>query len=444
MKRRILLFAAVLVVAGCSSKTQKKNPTSYTSHKVDPTSTKNATAQPVEKEIPMAQPEKKEWSGYKFQYGKHTLSVNDEVDKLVSSLGEPKKKTEYETKAFVGKQYVYEYDGMKIATYPGDTKDYVQSIMLTDPTISTEEGIKVGASQGELESAYGDALVEQDNGIWIATLGNTKIRFILLDGKVAAIDYFADVKNKVLSKDKEAPDIVNPFEITVYRDQKDSEIDYYRYTTAKDEVDVNARVIIDTSSVNKEQLGEYNVKIYAYDRAGNKSFVHTVYTVADKAAGYTEPEKVDSRADKVLEKIIHDGMSTTDKCTAIYKWIRGNFNFVDTSDKTDWVQAANTGLKRRSGDCFVYYAVAQELLYRSGIQSMRVQKNPGYHSTHYWSLVYVPEQGWYHFDTTPRRTGGEFNLVTDRWLLNYSARNGNSHDFNTDKYPATPKKDVEK
>ena len=69
---------------------------------------------------------------------------------------------------------------------------------------------------------------------WIATLGDTKIRFILLDGKVAAIDYFADVKNKVLSKDKEAPDIVNPFEITVYRDQKDSEIDYYRYTTAKD------------------------------------------------------------------------------------------------------------------------------------------------------------------------------------------------------------------
>lgn len=439
MNKKIMLIAAALFLSGCTAKAETKDPNNYTSEKTATPTQIIETAEPKENDT-----DSNEDVGYKFEYGKQEISVNEDVDTLLASLGEAKKKTSYKSVAFTGKEHVYEYDGIKIATYPGDTKDYIESIMITDKSITTEEGIKVGDSAKKLKQAYKDTLSEGKNGIMEATSGDTMIRFIVMDKKVAAIDYYAVIKNKAYKKDNEAPKIVNPFEMTFYTDQKEEDIDYYRYTTAKDVVDANARVVIDTSNVDLSKCGNYKVTIYAYDRAGNVASEKTTYTVAEKQAGYTDPEKVDSRADAILETIITDDMSTTDKCTAIYKWIRGNFNFVDTSDKTDWVQAASNGLKRRSGDCFVYYAVAQELLYRSGVESMRVQKNPGHSSTHYWSLVYVPDQGWYHFDTTPRKSGGEFDLVTDQWLLNYSAKHGNSHDFDTNKYPATSKKTVKK
>ena len=49
--------------------------------------------------------------------------------------------------------------------------------------------------------------------------------------------------------------------------------------------------------------------------------------------------------------------------------------------------------------------------------------------------------GWYHFDTTPRQGGGEFFLLTDEEILNYSKAHKNSHIFDQSKYPATPTED---
>ena len=47
-------------------------------------------------------------------------------------------------------------------------------------------------------------------------------------------------------------------------------------------------------------------------------------------------------------------------------------------------------------------------------------------------------QGWYHFDTTPRKGGGEFFMLTDKELETYSLAHSNSHEFDHTLYPATP------
>ncbi|MDO5521696.1 MAG: transglutaminase-like domain-containing protein [bacterium] len=450
MKRKGLVLLCAVVLAGCSGKAETSTTHAPVMAEVSNTASSkagSATPEPTKtSEVPVIQTEAPEAKKYSLEYNEKKISVDDDVAAVISSLGDARKEETVTSKAFVGEEKIYTYDALTLVTYPGDTKDYIESISLRKDSIATAEGIKIGSSKSELEGTYGDKLEKGKNGIYTCKIDNTELRFIVLNDKVAAIDLFSDVKNKKLTSDKSKPEVVNAFEVTLYTDQKEEEVDYYRYVAASDERDVHPRVVADYSAVDMSKTGSYKVVYYAYDRAGNRSSkMTTTYTVAEKEANYTEPDKVDKLADQVVKKIIKEDMSTQQKCTAIYKWIRSNFSYSNTSDKIDWVQAANNGLRRKTGDCFTYYSVAQELLYRSGVQSMRVQKNPGYESTHYWNLVYVPDQGWYHFDTTPRVGGGDnFDLVTDSWLLNYSRNHSNSHDFDTSKYPATPTKSVQK
>ena len=437
MQKKLVFLLLSFTLIGCvdnqASVDKETYPTTLSS--VD---TGNQEADlPVETETP-------DEEQYTFDYKGTTISLLDSVEQVQNILGESKESKTVSSAAFVGEQKIFTYDSFRIVTYQGDTQEYIECISFLDGTYKTSEGIAIGDSKESLVQVYGDTLKAVKENIYITTLGETQIRFIILNDKVATIDYYVTLNNEKLEIDEKEPTITNPFDMTVYTDQNAEEIDYFSYTSARDDVDVTTRLVVDASKVDLSTPGDYKVTYYAYDFAGNEAETSVTYTVAEKKANYTEPSKVEALADQVLKNIITEDMTVTEKCTAIYKYMRGNFSYSNSSDKIDWIQAAATGLKRKSGDCFVYYAVAQELLYRSGVESIRVQKNPGHPTTHYWSLVYVPEQGWYHFDTTPRKGGGEFNLVTDAFLQDYSSKHKESHDFDTSKYPATPKEKVKK
>ncbi len=149
---------------------------------------------------------------------------------------------------------------------------------------------------------------------------------------------------------------------------------------------------------------------------------------------------VDAMADKVLDKITNDQMSKAEKATAIYSWVRSNIRYVSTSEKGDWVEAAYNGFRKKSGDCYTYYSVALALLSRADIPSIEVVRLDGHH---WWNLIDCGE-GWYHFDTTPRSSGGTFCLLTDAQLMEYSNKHTTkrmpygTHGFDTALYPPTP------
>lgn len=149
---------------------------------------------------------------------------------------------------------------------------------------------------------------------------------------------------------------------------------------------------------------------------------------------------VDAMADDILARIVNDNMTKTEKARAIYSWIRSNLKYVSNSEKGDWVKAAYEGLRRKRGDCYTYYAVSLALLNRVDIPSIEVIRLDG---THWWNLVNCGE-GWYHFDTCPRSSGGRFCLLTDSQLMAYSNQHitrsypYGSHGFDTSLYPATP------
>ena len=238
-------------------------------------------------------------------------------------------------------------------------------------------------------------------------------------------------------EDKEAPEINGVAPLTGFAGDP---ISYKAEITVTDNCDKKVKLEIDKSDVNQEEPGTYDVIYTAKDRAGNKTEEKTTITIKEKPENYVEPEEVEKEADEVLAEIIDDDMTQKEMARAIYDWTRTNIGYVNSSEKESWTNGAHQGFTTRQGDCFIFFATAKALLTQAGIPNLDIEKSDTSHSRHYWSLVDVGD-GWYHFDTTPRQGGGEFFLLTDEEILNYSKAHKNSHIFDQSKYPATPTED---
>ena len=221
---------------------------------------------------------------------------------------------------------------------------------------------------------------------------------------------------------------------TYYSDRKKT----YKFTDhiqAEDDRDGPVSIKADTSGINWKKTGVYKIKYTAVDKAGNKASTWA------KAQVYvpSTPERI---ADQVLGSITRKGWSDEKKARAIYNYVRKNCSYVNSSKHTDWRNAAVTGLRYSSGDCYTYYAISRLLLTRAGIMNFGIKRYPTYIGRHFWNLVYI-RGGWYHFDTTPRTSGGVFCLVTDKQLKTYSP-GGRTFGFNESLYPKRATKVISK
>lgn len=217
-------------------------------------------------------------------------------------------------------------------------------------------------------------------------------------------------------------------------------ISYKSEITVTDNCDKEVDLEVDTSDVDTETEGTYDVIYTATDRAGNTAQAETTITMKEKPQDYVEPEEVYAEADEVLAEITTEDMTLKEKARAIYDWCRNNIGYISTSDKDSWTNGAHQGFTQGQGDCFVFFSTAKALLTEAGIPNIDVIKSDTSHSSHYWSLIDCGD-GWYHFDTTPRSGGGEFFMLTDEELLEYSEAHDNSHIFDQSLYPATPTTD---
>lgn len=435
MKKIGIVLLVCLLITGCglanASNEGKgdKNPTNTTP--VLGTTPLEGTNAPKETDKYTEKPTEPQ---YKFVVNGQTIYLNEEASTL-SVLGDALETVEKESIVYNGTEKIYQYDGFSVHVVPVDGKDIIEGITISSASVTTEEGVKIGDEISNVTSVYKDASESKDS-IYMTTLGETSLRFIELDGKVAAINYFTTKAPTALTSENTEPSMKYVFETTFYLEEEF--YDYTRYVEGVDDVDQDVTIVVDHSKVKEEDKGVYNVTYYAFDRAGNHAKRTVEITVADKPDSYVTHEEMDELADQVLASILSDGMTQKEKQTAIYKWVRENIRYIAHSDKEDWVQTAYESIRKKKGDCFGYYAVGQELLYRAGIDSLRVKEKDGtLGSTHYWSMV-DSGYGWYHYDTTPRKAGGVFDMVTDEELLEYSKAHKNSHYWDRDSYPATP------
>lgn len=233
--------------------------------------------------------------------------------------------------------------------------------------------------------------------------------------------------------DTEAPVINGATDKLVYIGES---VSYKKGVTVTDNKDKDLTFTVDSSKVNLKKEGTYSVTYSAQDSAGNK----TSKKINIEVRTFTVSEDtLNKLCDETIKKITKSSMTNREVAHAIYKWIKSNISYSGDSDKSDWIAEAYRGMTNKSGDCFTYFAVAQAMLTRAGIDNMEVNRVGG-KTRHYWNLINCGD-GWYHFDSCPNKDHKESFMLTDKQVEELTKIRGNNYYvFDKSLYPATPDK----
>lgn len=128
---------------------------------------------------------------YIFRANDVNVSINDDMSGVLAALGEPQTYFEAESCAFEGLDKTYTYSGFVITTRPEGEKDFVNSILLTDDSVTTPEGVYIGSSGDDVIAAYGESKEGFDTLLTYTKEGTT-LNFILSEDKVISIEYLAE------------------------------------------------------------------------------------------------------------------------------------------------------------------------------------------------------------------------------------------------------------
>lgn len=178
--RTTAALAALLALLSLSSCGETTPP-------ADTTAAPTTTAAPASA-TPAATP-----SGYTFEAGQTTLFIGADPS-ILTALGDPLDKLEAASCVHEGFDRVYYYAGFEVNTVPtADGREVITSIYLTDDSVTTAEGIYIGAKLDEVKAVYADiAATAEHANVWRAVKsGETGVLNFLVDaaGTVTSIYY---------------------------------------------------------------------------------------------------------------------------------------------------------------------------------------------------------------------------------------------------------------
>ena len=132
-------------------------------------------------------------NAYVFLTGKgNAVTVNQDMAEVLSAEGEPLSYFEAESCAFNGLDKTYTYAGFVISTRPEGEKDFVNSILLTDDSVTTPEGVYIGSSKDAVIAAYGEG---DEVGLSLSYIkGDSTLNFIFDGDTVISIEYLPVVE----------------------------------------------------------------------------------------------------------------------------------------------------------------------------------------------------------------------------------------------------------
>lgn len=126
--------------------------------------------------------------GFSVTFGGIQISPGAEAAPVIDALGEPKSYTESPSCAFEGVERTYYYGSFYLSTCPVEGRDYVYSIWFADDGVATEDGIRIGNTQSEVEEFCGVGCFHGGNAC-TRTLGNSRLTILLSDGLVCSVQY---------------------------------------------------------------------------------------------------------------------------------------------------------------------------------------------------------------------------------------------------------------
>lgn len=201
---------------------------------------------------------------------------------------------------------------------------------------------------------------------------------------------------------------------------------------------------VDSSSVDPNTPGDYEVRFTATDESGNVSWAATTIHIYENQI--TE-EELNAKIDGVIAQIITPDMDKEAQLRAVYRYVYDHIAYTSDSDKSDWIRAAYDSLfVAGSGDCFNYFAAAIAFCRRLGIDYREIERTPGAaEGTHFWIMVNIgtaEEPRWYHYDCTHINASYSHSgcLLTDQQIKAFNRFRAGFYAYDTGAYPATDKK----
>lgn len=235
-----------------------------------------------------------------------------------------------------------------------------------------------------------------------------------------------------VTRDSTPPVIKGALDIEAYIGDS---ITYRNGIIITDDYDENPTLTIDTSGVNVDEEGTYEVVYTATDFSGNETSVTVNLTMSEKPEGYIEPEVVYEEARKILDEITEPGMTDEEVALQIVWWCRYNISFNLRTNSDSWTEAAYNAYIYRSGNCYSTVYAVKVLLDVAGIENMIIERYPYETATHFWNYVCLNGQ-WYHCDATWRQGyDSYFFMYTTEELLDFWQGGWNGFQFAQEKYP---------
>jgi hypothetical protein len=213
-----------------------------------------------------------------------------------------------------------------------------------------------------------------------------------------------------------------------------SAVSYRGGVSVSDNVDKNVKLQVDSSAVNTAAVGVYPIVYRAVDASGNEARATAEITFVELSE-----DIVYAKADEILTRILNDGMDQYAKALAIYNWVSSNIRYTGGADKSNVLRGAYNAFGSGKGDCYNYYAAAEVLLTRAGIDNIGVTRIAGTPTRHYWNLVNLG-YGWYHYDTCPAPLRIDKFMFTESRAMEYTEKlknlRGNYYEYDRTAYPA--------
>ncbi len=126
---------------------------------------------------------------YTFAYNGTAVRIGEDGNATAAALGAYTDYIEEDSCGGEGPDKSFVYPGFRYDTVMQNGVDRIVRIVLTDDSVATPQGVKIGDAKSAVVAAYGDGYIETADGNLVYSDGYTRITFGIRDGKVTAIHY---------------------------------------------------------------------------------------------------------------------------------------------------------------------------------------------------------------------------------------------------------------
>ncbi|MBQ7429332.1 MAG: hypothetical protein IJV29_06655 [Butyrivibrio sp.] len=189
-----LICAGVVALTACGSSDVKVIEKESTTGEVTETADINnvESAQQSETETEDSASQNAYYYTAEGPSGSMDVTPDMDMSQVLDTLGKEVTYFEAASCAFEGLDKVYTYDHFEIDTYPEGNVDKISTIILLDDLTTTKEGVYVGQSKADMESAYGTDY-ENNGNSYIYTKGDMRLEFVLEGETIISISYNSKV-----------------------------------------------------------------------------------------------------------------------------------------------------------------------------------------------------------------------------------------------------------